>query len=149
MSRRSARELALHMLFEMDFTGADYQALMERRLTPEEFGDFAKEDRLYEQLPDERDRAYIARLLGGVSAHMPELDGYVEKYSVGWKFERLSHIVIALSRIAMFEILYEQDTPNSVAINEAVELCKRYDTQEAAAFLNGILASFVKQEVNT
>ena len=78
---------------------------------------------------------------------MPELDGYIEKYSVGWKFERLSNIVIALLRIAMYEILYEQDTPNSVAINEAVELCKRYDTQEAAAFLNGILSSFVKEEV--
>ena len=135
------------MLFEMDFTGTDYRTLMQRRLTPEEFGDFAKEVKLYEALPDERDRAYISRLLGGVETHMPELDGYVEKYSVGWKFERLSHIVIALSRIAMYEILYEQDTPNSVAINEAVELCKRYDTQEAAAFLNGILASFVKQEV--
>ncbi|MBQ3879801.1 MAG: transcription antitermination factor NusB [Oscillospiraceae bacterium] len=147
MSRRSARELALHMAFEMHFTGENYRALMESRLTPEEFTEFAKEDRLYNVLPDERDREYIARLLGGVDAHMPELDGYIEKYSVGWKFERLSNIVIALLRIAMYEILYEQDTPNSVAINEAVELCKRYDTQEAAAFLNGILSSFVKEEV--
>ena len=148
MSRRSARELALHMVFEMDFTGVDCGEIMRRRLTPEEFGTFAKEDRLYTQLPDAHDREYIAKLLGGVSAHLPELDSYIEKYSVGWRFERLSHIVISLLRIAMYEILYEPDTPNSVAINEAVELAKRYDTQEAAAVVNGILSSFNKEEVS-
>ena len=59
---------------------------------------------------------------------------------------QFSNVIVSLFRN---EILDEQDTPNPVAVNEAVELCKRYDTQEAAAFLNGILASFVKQEVNT
>lgn len=147
MSRRTARELALHMIFEMDFTGVDCGEIMKRRLTAEEFSAFSTEDRLYTALPDENDRKYISRILNGVSAHLPELDSYIEKYSVGWKFERLSHIVISLLRISMFEILYEADTPNSVAINEAVELCKRYDTQEAASFLNGILASFTKEEV--
>lgn len=148
MSRRTARELALHMIFEMNFTGVDCGDIMNRRLTAEEFNAFAAEDKLYTVFPDEKDRTYIARLLRGVSAHLPELDSYIEKYTVGWKFDRLSNIVISLLRIAMYEILYEADTPASVAINEAVELCKRYDTQDAAAFINGILSSFNKGEVN-
>ena len=96
---------------------------------------------------DERDAAYIRRVTSGVSQHLEELDTYIERYSLDWKYGRISRIVICILRLAMFEILYMQDVPNATAINEAVGLAKRYDTPEAAAFINGILGTFVRKEV--
>lgn len=135
------------MIFEMDFTGEESGPLLEKRLEPENFTALSGEDKLYETVPAEQDAAYIRRVTAGVSQHMAELDTYIERYSVGWKFGRISRIVTCILRLAMFEILYMQDVPNSAAINEAVELAKRYDTQEAASFINGILGSFVRKEV--
>ena len=135
------------MIFEMDFTGEESGPLLEKRLEPENFTALSGEDKLYETIPAEQDAAYIRRVTAGVSQHMAELDTYIERYSVGWKFGRISRIVTCILRLAMFEILYMQAVPNSAAINEAVELAKRYDTQEAASFINGILGSFVRKEV--
>lgn len=147
MSRKTARELALHLLFEMDFNGYESTGLLESRLDAERFRELAEEDRLYAALPDERDTAYIRRVTEGVNAHLAELDTYIERYSVGWKFGRISRIVACILRLSMFEILYMQDVPDSASINEAVELAKRYDTPDAASFINGILGTFVRKEV--
>ncbi|MBE6935334.1 MAG: transcription antitermination factor NusB [Ruminococcaceae bacterium] len=147
MSRKTARELALHLVFEMDFTGGDSATLLDRRLGAEGFQALSQEDKLYQTMPDERDQAYIRRILTGIDQHLVELDTYIETYSVGWKFGRISRIVACIMRLAMFEILYMPDVPSSVAINEAVELAKRYDTPDAASFVNGILGTFVRKEV--
>ena len=147
MSRKTARELALHLVFEMDFTGGTSASILERRLGAEGFQALSQEDKLYQTMPDERDQAYIRRLLAGIDQHLPELDTYIERYSVGWKFGRISRIVACIMRLAMYEILYMPDVPASVAINEAVELAKRYDTPDAASFINGILGTFVRKEV--
>lgn len=135
------------MIFEMDFTGEDAASLVEKRLEPGSFAGLSGEDKLYTALPDERDEAYIRRVTTGVGRHLVELDTYIERYSVGWKFGRISRIVACIMRLSMFEILYMSDVPASVSINEAVELAKRYDTPEAASFINGILGTFVRKEV--
>ena len=149
MSRKTARELALHIIFEMDFTGESCDTLLEKQLDADHFTDLAGEDRLYQTFPDERDAAYIRRVASGVGSHLAELDTYIERYSVGWKFGRISRIVACIMRLSMYEILYMPDVPDSVSINEAVELAKRYDTPEAASFINGILGTFVRKEVTT
>ena len=76
------------------------------------------------------------------------LDGYIEKYSKGWKFSRIPLVASAIMRVAMYEILYMQDIPNGAAINEAVEIAKKYETPEIVKFINGILGSFVRQEIS-
>lgn len=135
------------MIFETDFTGEASGPLLQKRLEPDNFAGLSKEDKLYQTLPDERDTAYIRRVTSGVLQHLAELDTYIERYSVGWKFGRISRIVACIMRLSMFEILYMPDVPASASINEAVELTKRYDTPEAAAFVNGILGTFVRKEV--
>lgn len=148
MSRKTARELALHIIFEMDFTGENCASLLSKRLNAEAFSELSGEDRLYQTFPDERDTAYIRSVTAGVERHLAELDTYIERYSVGWKFGRISRIVACILRLSMYEILYMPDVPDSVSINEAVELAKRYDTQDAASFINGILGTFVRKEVH-
>ena len=75
------------------------------------------------------------------------MDTYIEKYAKGWRFERISLVASAIMRVAMFEILYMPDIPDGVAINEAVEIAKKYETPEVVKFMNGILGSFLREEV--
>ena len=74
------------------------------------------------------------------------LDGYVEKYAKGWKFDRISRTALAAMKVAMFEVMYMPEIPNAVAINEAVELAKKYDEPETVKFVNGLLGSFSRGE---
>ena len=90
---------------------------------------------------------YIRRLVSGVAEHAAELDSYIEKYAKGWRFERISLVASAIMRVAMFEILYMPDIPNGVAISEAVEITKKDEEPEVAKFVNGILGSFLREEV--
>ena len=147
MSRKTARELALHLIFEMDFTEQPITLLLQNCLKPDRFLALSQEDTLYQNYPDARDQEYIRHITGGIHTHLAELDTYIERYSVGWKFGRISRIVACIMRVAMYEILYMPDVPDSVSINEAVELTKRYDSPEAASFVNGILGTFVRKEV--
>ena len=146
MSRKAARELALHMIFEMDFTHEECAQLIENRMNAESFDSLKSEDSLYESMPEKEQMAYINDLVAGVQAKMEELDEYITKYSVGWKVGRISKIAVSIMRLSMYEILYMPDIPDGASINEAVEFTKRYDCQESAAFVNGILGNFVRSE---
>ena len=84
----------------------------------------------------------------GVDEHAAELDGYIAKYAKGWNFARIPLVASAIMRVAMYEILYMPDIPNGVSINEAVEIAKKYETPETVKFMNGILGSFVRQEIS-
>lgn len=120
-----------------DFFDADYYATL------------SEEDGIFEQYPDEKQLAYIRQLVSGAAGHQAEFDAYIGKYSKDWAVERISKTALAVLRAAMYEVLYmdEEDVPDSVAINEAVELSKGYDEQETVAFINGILGSFYRGEV--
>ena len=84
----------------------------------------------------------------GVADHAPELDGYIAKYAKGWNFARIPLVASAIMRVAMYEILYMQDIPNGAAINEAVEIAKKYETPETVKFMNGILGTFAREEIS-
>lgn len=146
MTRSTAREIAMHLSFELSFSKQSADELLECALTRTTFAMIGEEEPLYAEFPNEKQRAYIALLVRGVYDHCAELDEYISRYAIGWNFSRIPRVAIAIMRVAMYEILYMQDVPNAAAINEAVELCKHYEEQEVVAFLNGILGSFVRKE---
>ena len=147
MIRTTAREIAVHLAYELSFTEKTAQELTAERLTEEYFETLRAEDEIYAEVPEKDQAEYITSIVLGVSDHAPELDGYIAKYARGWKFERIPLVASAIMRVAMFEVLYRDDIPNSVAINEAVEIAKKYETPETVKFINGILGSFVRGEI--
>ena len=147
MTRNTAREIATHLAYELSFTELSVEAFLEARLSEESFAALAEEHELYTQTPNAKQAQYIRRLVTGVAEHAAELDTYIEKYARGWRFERISLVASAIMRVAMFEILYMPDIPNGVAINEAVEITKKYEEPEVPKFVNGILGSFLREEV--
>ena len=148
MVRNTAREIAAHLSYELSFTDKTVDELLKERLTPEAFAELAEEDPLYADAPNAKQAAYITRLVKGVDEHAAELDGYIAKYAKGWNFARIPLVASAIMRVAMYEILYMPDIPNGAAINEAVEIAKHYETPETVKFINGILGSFVRQEIS-
>ncbi len=147
MVRNTAREIAIHLSYELSFTHKSIEELLDERLTAETFATLAEEDEIYREVPNASQDTYIRRLVKGVSDHAPELDGYIAKYAKGWSFARIPLVASAIMRVAMYEILYMEDIPNSAAINEAVEIAKKYETPETVKFMNGILGSFVREEL--
>ena len=147
MVRNTAREIAIHLSYELSFTDKTVDELLDERLTAERFADLEGEDAVYESAPSASQADYIRRLVRGVNEHAYELDGYISKYAKGWSFARIPLVASAIMRVAMYEILYMPDIPNGVAINEAVEIAKKYETPETVKFINGILGSFVRQEI--
>ena len=148
ITRTVAREIAVHYAFELGFSNLSAQELLEQELTQERFGEIAEIDPLYAEFPDEKQCAYIRKLVEGVGEHGYELDEYISKYAIGCKFQRIPRIAAAIMRVAMYEILYMQDIPNGAAINEAVEIAKKYETPETVKFINGILGSFAREEIS-
>lgn len=124
MIQNVAREIAIHLAYELSFTDQTVEEPLDRRLTAESFASLSGEDAIYAELPNEKQAAYIRRLVAGVEEHAAELDGYISKYAVGWSFSRIPLVASAIMRVCMYEILYMPDIPNSAAINEAVEIAK-------------------------
>ena len=141
-----AREIAMHLSYELSFTDLSAQELLDQRLSPNHFGQLAPEYEVYGQLPGPSQQAYIRKLVKGIAAHGYELDQYIEKYAVGWRFDRIPLVASAIMRVAMYEILYMPEIPNGAAINEAVEIAKKYESDDVVRFINGILGSFVRKE---
>jgi len=147
MTRNTAREIATHLAYELSFTDLPVEELLEQRLSEEGFASLSAECDIYASVPNARQRTYICTLVKGIAEHAVELDGYIEKYAKGWRFERISLVASAIMRVAMYEIMYMPDIPHGVAINEALEIAKKYESPEVVRFMNGILGSFVREEV--
>ena len=147
MVRSTAREIAVHLSYELSFTDLTVDELLQRHLSPENFASLAEEDEVYREAPNAKQRDYICRLVRGVDQHAGELDTDIDRYAKGWKFSRMPLVATAIMRVAMYEILYMPDIPNGAAINEAVELARKYEGDEVAKFVNGILGAFVRAEV--
>ena len=144
MNRTTARELAIQLSFAAAASGRGTDELIDDFFSEEHFATLAEENELYAELPGKKQLEYIRRLTKLVSEKQEELDGYIEKYARGWRVDRLSRTALAVLRCALCEILYMDDVPAGAAINEAVELDKKYDEPETTAFINGVLGSFVR-----
>jgi len=121
MRRRRARELILRALFQRDFVGEEGE--LERPTDP-----------------------YVSEVLEGIEAHRPKIDRLIEERAEGWPLERLHSVDRNILRLAIYELLYREDIPPEVAINEAVELAKKYGTERSPAFINGILDRILKEK---
>lgn len=147
MTRKTAREIALQLGFAASASGRDAQELLDEFFEPEYYQSLAAEDELYAEYPDERQMEYIRTLTALIVEKLPEIDGYIEKYSKDWKVSRISKTARAVLRCAICEILYMDEVPDAAAINEAVELDKGYDEPETVAFVNGVLGGFMRGEM--
>jgi len=147
MKRTVAREIAVRLCFALSENPSDPQEILSRTFDDDYYASLQPEDELYISKPGKKQLDYITRLVTGISEHSAELDGYIEKYAVGWKYGRISRTAAAIMKLAMYEVLYMPDIPDSAAINEAIELAKRYEPPETVSFINGILGSFSREEV--
>ncbi|MBQ7492021.1 MAG: transcription antitermination factor NusB [Clostridia bacterium] len=145
MNRRGARELVFHLLFSAEYTDKGGEDLL-REITDERFASLQEEYALYGEFPPQSQEDYIRQAVTGVMKHKEELDEAIRKYAVGWNLSRITAVSRCLLRLSMYE-MREMKIPVGASVNEALELAKKYDSDEAAAFINGILGSFVKEEV--
>lgn len=130
MSRRELREQIFKLLFRIEFND---EAEM-----PEQMAlFFAEEEPLEESVKEEISRKYTAIL-----EKKGELDAMLDEKATGWNVSRMGKVDLTILRLALFEMLYDDAIPVSVAINEAVELAKKFGQTESPAFVNGILAKF-------
>ena len=146
MTRSTAREIAIQLGFAASASKLDPSELIETFFSEEHYETLAAEDELFSQRPDKKQMDYIRRLNTLMSENISEIDGFIERYSKGWKIERISRTALAVLRCAVCEIVYMDDVPASAAINEAVELAKGYDEPDTVAFVNGVLGGFMRGE---
>ncbi len=132
MTRSELREHTFRVVFGEAFDiGVDRTEQIERYFTFE-----AKN-------VSEEERAFIEGRSKLIQEKLPEIDLEINEKTVGWKITRMNKVDLAILRLAYFEIKFDDDIPTGVAINEAVELAKRYSSDEGPAFINGVLAKLV------
>ncbi|MBE6059487.1 MAG: transcription antitermination factor NusB [Clostridium sulfidigenes] len=133
MNRRKSREIATGLIFEMSINKESYVDIIEnfRENTEEKIEDI--------------DFEYVIRVLKGVSENEAQINETITKYLVKWKLERLPKMNLAILKMATYEILFDEDIPNKVTINEAIELAKRYGDDNAPSFINGVLNNLIKK----
>jgi len=124
ISRSRCREWALQLLYQAEQVGHRQGEIIR----------FYRHFQEHGQVP-----SYLVKLVEGVVAHQEELDALIRQYSEHWRLERMAAVDRNLLRLALYELLHEPEVPAKVVINEAVELAKRYGSEESGAFINGIL----------
>lgn len=131
MTRRELRENVFMMLFRVEF---HEEGEMTEQLS-------LLEEDLEHVKPE--DLEYINRKCNDIIAKVAEIDAAINESTTGWKTTRMGKVDLSIIRLAVYEMKYEDDIPAKVSINEAVELAKKYGTDESASFVNGVLAKFV------
>jgi transcription antitermination factor NusB len=126
--RTKAREYVLQMLYQVDITGGNWQE------TLESFWKSNEQEDIISELKD-----FSAELLGGVVQNLQEIDKKISQYAANWQLERMAFVDRNIMRLGCFELLFREDIPPKVAINEAVELAKKYSGLESGKFVNAIL----------
>lgn len=136
MNRRMARENVLKILFEIDVGGKPAEDAL---------ADFFENIGINLNNVSDRNLIYIKETVEGTVKNRKEIDSIIEEFTIDWKLDRLANVDKNVLRFSIFEILFKDDIPIQATINEAVELTKKYNTEEAGKFVNGILGEIVKQ----
>lgn len=144
MTRGNARELAVHLIYGREFTGEEPEQVVSVRLDKEYYEKLKDENDVYADRPSRGQLRYIDSVVSGVANRVEELNSIISKYSIGWDIKRISRLNRCVLQLAIYEILYVEDVPTGVAISEAVRLAKKYDSDDSASFVNGILGSFAR-----
>jgi len=137
MSRRATRELALKVLFQVDVGRADPVRALEYTARQQQQG---LDDEGGSELTP-ADISFAAELVRGALDHLPEIDRTISEHAREWSIERMANIDRNVLRLAIYEMTYRDDIPVSVSINEAVELAKKFGTEDSGRFVNGILGN--------
>ncbi len=132
MNRTLAREVAMKILFARSLGGEDtWEEVLEQSQARDELSD--------------EDKTFLENEVFGVERHLEELDGLIDGYAKGWNLNRLAKVDLTLLRMGLFELLYLPEVPVGAAINEAVELSKRYGEDKSYSFINGILGTAARE----
>ena len=131
-TRREAREYAVQLLFQLDMNpDAGLDAVFERFWC--------------DKRTDAATRRFAERLVAGVSAHLEPINGVIRQYADNWDLKRIGVLVRSVMRMALYEMLFREDIPHAVSINEAVDLAKYFGNEESGKFVNGILGRARKE----
>lgn len=130
MGRKQAREGTMKLLFQMDMN-EDYS---------KEALDVYLDNFSFDGLETE----YILDAISSIKDNLPTIDKHISNHLEGWNLDRLAKVDLSVLRIAIYEILYRDDIPIEVSINEAVETVKKYSSEESFRFVNGVLGSFAR-----
>lgn len=130
MSRRELREQIFKLLFRVEFNKMEDMAEQEKLFFEEE--DAAQDE----------DAAYVSDKYHKISEKLSEIDSQLNEKAQGWDTGRMSKVDLTILRLAVYEICYDEDVPTGVAINEAVELAKKFGQDASFGFVNGVLAKF-------
>lgn len=146
MARITARAAVMQMIYEHLAGGEGGEETLQMVYNELRKDGVPGVDEIRPTEPGEADRAYISRILDGVLSHVTELDEKISAASVNWSLERIAKVDLTILRLATYEILYEDDVPGSVAINEAVELANRYSEPSSGRFINGVLGTILRDK---
>ena len=142
INRRQAREITLCLVFDFGFNSEE---------KPEDLLDlyirYFPDGELPPVNEEIKNDPYISRVYFGVAENVDTLDGIIKNHSLKWKIERMSRVSVSLLRIAVYELLYMEDIPTEVSINEAVELSKKYDGDDSYTYVNGVLGAVAAELV--
>jgi N utilization substance protein B len=131
MSRKKTRELVMQFLFQMEIRQEGYAGLIE---------DFIEQNPMQEE-----DMRYFKENIEGTVNHLDRIDAMISAKLKNWTLDRIPGVDLAILRNAIFEIMYRDDVPVKVAINEAVDLAKKFSDAESGVFVNGILGNLVRE----
>ena len=132
MNRVKSREYLLQLAYQMEITS---------ETALETFNSFMENEDISK---DDLDLAYIKSGLLGIEENKEKLDSLIESQLVKWKLNRMSKVNLSILRISTYEILFAEDVPGKVSINEAIELCKKYSDNKSVSFINGVLDKVYK-----
>ena len=143
MNRSQIREQIFKLLFRVEFNKVDdmpeqVELFMESPTT------YKDEDEIKEISFSEQEEEYILNKYNDIMSNISEIDTIIDSNAKGWTKDRLGKVELTILRLAIYEIKFDDDIPVSVAIDQAVELSKRFGRDESYAFINGILASVAK-----
>ncbi len=123
--RRKARESTLQILFQLEFDDSDQDKVIDS---------FWRNKKTSKEIVE-----YTQYLVAGIISHRERIDRLIQSVSANWRLDRMAIVDRNVLRIAVFELLYEESVAPAIVINEAIEVAKKYSSEEAATFVNGIL----------
>lgn len=131
-NRHLARTIAMQTLFVWDFNRRHNDEI--GRIISDNFANFA---------PDFDDGGYVKKTMDGIFSHLDEIDNYIRKYATEWPLEQITYIDRNILRLGIFELIYAENIPPKVAINEAIEIAKAFGSDSSSKFVNGVLGSIL------
>lgn len=148
MSRRLAREIAFKVLYSFNYADEkDIDSIINNSLEEDNIFWVDEEDSVKSLLSllNEKEKDFFAELVKGTLCNIEKIDNTIERNLKSWKMDRIAKVDLSILRLAIYEIFYRDDIPDSVAINEAVELGKAYGTDDSGSFINGVLGRVARE----